>query len=172
MIILLLLHFPDPAEAPWANLIEKLIVITAFFFDLLRFTFERSRDIGVVIANEGCLVPVFFHWFFDGFGLWGSGPEFQIFYWVCVLRANEDPGGFGDIHVQCELEVDFVTFLVDFEKKVGCGGGLLLFFLNFFDHFLSKTLILKFKNIIYRQSQYPTGKILPAEVLHRSSSQD
>ena len=103
LVALLLLNFPDPPKATRAHLVQKLEVVTTFLSDFDCFVFEGSRNVRVVIAYESSVVPVLLHSFLDRLGLWGSGPEFQCFDCFIAFGANEDPGWFRNIHVQCEL---------------------------------------------------------------------
>ena len=55
MVALLLLHLPHPSEAARSDLIQKLIVIPIFLFEVDRLAFKRCRDVRVIVG-EG--VPV------------------------------------------------------------------------------------------------------------------
>ena len=70
------------------------------------------------------------------FVLGGGHCRFIVFEGLVVFGADEDAGGFGDVHVECEFKVDFIVLLVDLEEQIGSGAVFLLLFLHFFKHFL------------------------------------
>lgn len=109
------------------------------------------------------MVAILLNSFLDRFGFWGGRAKFKCFCCLVVLGANEDASGFWDVHVEGELKIDFITLFIDFKEKIGSRGRLFLFFLCFLDHFLSKLVFLKFKNIIYRLNQYFTTPLSPPQ---------
>jgi len=134
--VFLFLDFPDPAESSRAHLVEKFIVVSVFVPDFDGLAFEGGRYVGVIIGVEGGLVGIFFDRFFMGFVFGGRHCAFIVFEGFVVFGADEDAGGSGDVHVQCEFEVDFIVFLVDFEEQVGSRAVFLLFLLHLFEHVL------------------------------------
>jgi hypothetical protein len=101
------------------------------------------------------VVAILFYWLFDRFLLRCYCCRLEIFRGFIGLWTHQNSHWFRYVHIQCKFKVYFIVLLVDFKKKICSWWHFLLFFINFFDHFLSYCLILKFKNIIYRFKSIP-----------------
>ena len=84
------------------------------------------------------MVDIFFDGFLERFRFGSGYGHFIIFEEIIGFGAVQNTGGFGYEHVECEFNVDFIVFFVDFEQKVGSRSSLLFLLLHLFDHFLSK----------------------------------
>ena len=54
--------------------------------------------------------------FFMDFVFGGGHCRFIVFKGLVVFGADEDAGGFGDVHIECEFKVDFIVLFVDLEE--------------------------------------------------------
>lgn len=137
MVVFLLLYFPYSTKSTWSYLIKKLIIISSLFFDLDGLCFKGSGKIWMIVGVEGGWISILLDWFFTGF-IFGCGYcHFIVFEGgLVVFGTDENAGGFGDIHIECEFEIDFIVFLVDFEEEVSSWWIFLLLLLYLFKHFL------------------------------------
>ncbi len=137
---LLLLHLPHTSKSSWTHLVQKFVVVTGLLFHLNYLTIKRCWNIRVVAAYETSLVTILFDRFFCRFWLGGGYSCLVGLEEIIGLRTSQNCSSFGYKHIECELEIDFIAFLVDFEEEIGSWTCFLLLFLHLFDHFLSKTL--------------------------------
>jgi len=123
-------------ETSRTDLVQEFVVLTRFFFGLLRLAFKRGRNVGIVRTDQHCLEGIFFGCLL-GVSLFGCGDcGFEAFEGFSGFGSDEESDLFGDVHVECELEVDIFVFVVEFEVQVGGRGVFLLFLLYFFQHVL------------------------------------
>ena len=55
----LLLHLPHAPESPRAHLVEELVVVSAVLLELGGLRFKGSGNVGIVVADDHCLVAIF-----------------------------------------------------------------------------------------------------------------
>ena len=116
MVALLLLHLPHPSEAARPDLVQKLIVTPVFLFEVDGLAFKRSGDVRVIIADDGGVIAVLLDGLLQGLGLGRGGGVLGALDGLVGLGTGQNAHRFGDVHVQGELQVDFLVLLVDLKE--------------------------------------------------------